>query len=444
MNYSGTMSKKFVSNRIGRFAELGKSLSKATTHLALEKIEKAVAKKEDLKDFHRKALAAKELVQSMGELKGALMKLGQMLSITEDLVLPPEISALFVELQKNAPSMKDSDIDRVFQESFQKSPEELFMAFERKPMAAASIGQVHRAQLHTGEEVAVKVQYPKIAKAIQNDFDNLDSLKKFITLLFPNSINVDSYLVELKRSLAEECDYNLERNWLKVFREKSEERFPQIKIPKAFDDYSSQTILTMEFMEGVDFTEAKKFTSDQKDKLAQLIYDYHNFCFYELRMIHSDPQYGNFLFKEDEIIYLDFGSVRTFEAEFVKDYILLLKSIEKKDVETYREVLLRFGFFDETDPMDLYERHLEMVYELYEPFNRGGRYRIPTQNPINIIKGFVDTIDLKGRKSPKEEFLLLDRAHLGLYTKVRGLNAEIDWVTSKLKGWSLYESEDQK
>ncbi len=429
--------KKFISNRLGRFAELGKSLTIASTHLAIEKIEGALSKKEE---YQRKVLATKEIVQSMGELKGALMKLGQMLSITEDLVLPPEVSAIFTELQKNAPPMKDEDINRVFENCFKKLPEDLFLEFDRKPIAAASIGQVHVGKLPTGEKVAIKVQYPKIAKAIKNDFNNLDSLKRLAGLLFPKIPDIDSYLKELKRSLAEECDYRIESQWLQEFRDKSKERFPQVKIPKVYPEFSGETVLTMEFMQGQDFVDSKNFSQDEKNKLAQLLYDYHNFCFYELRMIHSDPQYGNFLFNQEEIVFLDFGSVRTFDREFVLDYISLLKSIENKDVKLYRATLLKFGFFDENDEWKLFERHLDMVSKLYEPYNREGTYRIPKSNPVDMIKGFVETIDLKGRKSPKEEFLLLDRSHLGLYTKIKGWDAEIDWVSSKLAGWSLYET----
>lgn len=440
------MAKKFVSHKLGRFTKLGKSLTKATGHMALDKlgsaIQKGVEKKQEVEELTRKAKAAREVIKSMGELKGALMKLGQMLSITEDLILPPEISALFTELQKNAPPMPSEDIKKVFVESFGKAPEELFYRFEEKPMAAASIGQVHRAWLDENTPVAVKIQYPKIVKAIKNDFENLDALKKFMTLLFPKTPNVDSYLLELKRSLAQECDYFQEKESLDFFREHSSERFPDIVIPKTYPDYCSQTILTLEYLEGDDFVDTKSYPQEVKDHLGQLLYDYHNFCFYELRRLHSDPQYGNYLFKQDKIIMLDFGSVRSFDVDFVKDYILLLKSIESKDLELYRSVLLRFGFFDSKDSEQLFRDHLNMVYDLYTPYIKEGKHAIPKVNPMDLVKGFVDKIDLKGRKSPREEFLLLDRAHLGLYTKLRGWQAKIDWVTTKEAGWELYQEEE--
>jgi aarF domain-containing kinase len=433
------MSKKFVSNKIGRFTTLGKSLVKASGHLAIDKaregLDKWQVRKEKIEGLGHKAKAAREIVRSMGELKGALMKLGQMISITEDLVLPPEIAALFAELQKNAPAMRDEDLDQIFREGLGDVPEVLFSTFERTPMAAASIGQVHRAVLKSGEEVAIKVQYPKIVSAIKNDFDNLENLKKLVTILFPSAPNVDNYITELKRSLLEECDYEKELAHLKFFKEKCGQRFENVIIPSVYPDYSSKTILTMELVKGDDYHASKKYSQADRDFLGQLVYDFHNFCFYELKCIHTDPQYGNFLFSPDSMTLLDFGSIRSFSHEFVVLYKELLVSTEHRDLELYRRVLLDFGFFDETDDIELFEKHLEMVASLYDPYNRPGKYGIPKTNPIDQIKTFAEHIDLKGRRAPREEFLLLDRAHLGMYTKVKGWGSEIDWVTSKKAGW---------
>jgi len=434
--------KKFITSGIGRFASLGKSLTKATGHMALDKVKSQVSKvqksKEKVDEWHRKALATKELVQSMGELKGALMKLGQMISITEDLILPPEISTLFSELQKNAPAMSEKEVNQVFIDSFGKGPEEIYEYFDPEPMAAASIGQVHRAKLKSGEEVAVKVQYPKIADAIKSDFKNLDALKKVVTILFPKTPNIDTYLKELKRSLEDECDYEIERDNLLFFKENCQ-RFESIVIPKVYPEFSSKFVLTMEYLEGDDFVDTKDYSQEDKDALGQLIYDFHNFCFYELGTVHADPQYGNYLFKKDKIILLDFGSIRKFPDEFVQNYIDLLMAIADRDLEKYKSALLKFGFFEEEDEDSLFSDHLHMIHDLYSPFNRVGKHKVPERNPMDLLKGFVDKIDLKGRKSPREEFLLLDRAHLGLYTKIRQWNAQIDWVGPKLKGWKYHE-----
>ena len=139
--------------------------------------------------------------------------------------------------------------------------------------------------------------------------------------------------------------------------------------------------------------------------------------------------------EKNKIIILDFGSVRTFSREFVCDYIRLLESVEKRDLSEYKKCLLQFGFFGEDDPPDLFEEHLEMVHELLMPYLRQGKNSVPQSNPMEMVKGFVDKIDLRGRKSPNEEFLLLDRAHLGLYTKIKAWRSTIDWTSSMKRYW---------
>jgi len=439
------MSKKFVSHRLGRISKFGKSLAKASGHMAhavaKDRFSQLTSKANEVKSMAQRVAAAKEIVMTMGELKGALMKLGQMISITEDMILPPEITAIFTQLQKDAPAMSDEELDEVFLSGFGKRPEAIFKEFSRKPIAAASIGQVHRGMLDNGEIVAIKVQYPKIVQAIKYDISNIDRLKKVLLAIFPGLPNVDSYLYELKRSLLEECDYEAEMQSLEFFRERSREAFPNIKIPKVYREFSCKSVLTMEFIEGDSFLESKDYPQDVRDKLAQLLYDYHNFCFYELRKVHSDPQYGNYLFTKDSICLLDFGSVRSFDKDFVSKYIDLLKSIEERDLVKYKRTLIHFGFFEDSDEDKLFEDHLEMVHKLYEPFIREGLHGIENINPFDQVKGFVESIDLKGRKSPREEFLLLDRTHLGLYTKVKQWSARIDWLDSKHKQWSKYEED---
>ena len=122
----------------------------------------------------------------------------------------------------------------------------------------------------------------------------------------------------------------------------------------------------------------------------------------------------------------------------MKSYIDLLRAIEEKDIEAYKRTLLEFGFFQEDDSQELFENHLNMVHKLYAPFIKEGKHSINNENPFDQVRGFVDSIDLKGRKSPREEFLLLDRTHLGLYTKIKQWQGSIDWLISKHRGWDVY------
>ncbi len=433
------------SGKFKRFSKLGTSLVKATGHIALDVVKtkaqelapKASQKAEEARQYlekpyelGRKAMAAKEIISSMGELKGAVMKLGQMISITEDLIIPPEISKLFKELQKNAPPMPKDDLINIFKEEFDKSPFEIYKEFDPTPIAAASIGQVHKALTFNDELVAVKVQYPKIVKAIEHDFENMDKIISLMKLLFPNSPKPDSYIVELKRSLLEECDYLKEAEHIEFFNESLNSEFPNILIPKVYKDLTTKKVLTMEFMEGDTFEETLKYPIETRNDLAQLHYDAHMFMLYNLKSMHTDPQNGNFLFKGNKIIMLDFGSVRAFPDDFIEIYKDLLISVENDDYEDYRDFITKMQILSESDDEEMFEKHYKLLKTIYLPYTKPGLHKIHKSNPFEMIHEFIKGVKVKGREAPREEFLLLDRANFGLYAKIRSWDASIDWVNA--------------
>ena len=434
--------KRFKSGRISRFTGLSKSLLVASGHLAMDKIQSKFGdlsqKQEELKDFQSKIKATKEIVQQMGSLKGALMKLGQMISITEDLVLPPEITKIFKDLQRNAPSMDDRDLDEVFKSSFGKSPEEIFKSFNRSPIAAASIGQVHEGVLPGGEKVAIKVQYPKIVNAIKADFSNIEQLKKLLKLIFPAIPNIDNYLQELRRTLFLECDYINEAKNINWFREHVVPRIKGLYIPAVYSDYSSKNVLTMEFITGDTYEKTRQYSKSDRDRLGQIIYDLHMLCLYELNTVHTDPQNGNYFFTPEKVILIDFGSIRKFPREFIEKYIALIKSIENDDFKSYKKTVQEMGFMSEADNEKVLLNHFKLVCDLYLPYTKSGRYGISPQDPFQMIQNFAKTVSLKGKKTPREEFLLLDRSNLGLYTKLKFWDSEIEWLTSKHAAWDNF------
>ncbi len=434
--------KKFKSSAISRFASFSKTVAIAGGHLAIDrvgkKVDKISQKKREFDELKHKIAAAREIIKQMSHLKGALMKLGQMISITEDLVLPPEISKLFRELQKSAPPMSEKDLNQVFKKSLGKLPEEVFQTFDRSPMAAASIGQVHKATLPSGELVAVKVQYPKIVNAIKSDFKNLEQLKKLITLIFPDTPDVNNYLEELKRTLLEECDYQKEANNILWFRKNLMTKNSGIYIPNVFPEFSSSQILTMEFVEGDDYETTKKYSSSQKNELGQALYDAHMYSLFYLNKMHTDPQNGNYLFTPEKIILLDFGSIREFPDEFIKHYIDIIRSIEIQDFDLYQKSIRYLGYLENEEDTPLLKEHFKLISDLYLPYTKKGLHPIHPQNPFRMVDSFVKKVNLKGRKAPREEFLLLDRSNLGLYTKLKYWGSEIDWLTSKHAAWDAF------
>jgi len=439
------MNDEFKSSKLSRFLTLGSSLTKASAQLALDaaknKAQTIIDKNPEIKDLSLKIKASKEIIQTMGELKGAMMKLGQMISISDDLLLPKEITELFRDLQKNSPPMPDSEVRRMIYSNFNKYPEDLFLEFNPTPIAAASIGQVHKAKLHTGETVAVKIQYPKIVNAIKYDFQNLHKIDRLIHLLYPNKPNIDNLIAELKTSLLEECDYLHEMAQLKFFKESYRDKFPMIKIPEVYPEYTCEQILTMEWIDGDTYEESLNYTQEEKNFLGTSLYECFLFSLWELGKLHTDPQNGNYLFKPNQIIMLDFGSTRSFSKDFRMDYCLLFFALENGDQALYEKISKKFNIFKQDEKEELITKHFEIFKNLYAPYAEPGIRPITPSNPLDMIRELFKDLELKGRKSPRQEFLLLDRSTFGLYTKLKGWQSQINWIQGRNKFRNSIENE---
>ncbi|MEA9356448.1 AarF/ABC1/UbiB kinase family protein [Bacteriovorax sp. PP10] len=436
---------EFKSSKLSRFLSVGTSLTKASAQLAVDmaknKAQDLLDKNPEVRDMGLKIKASKEIIQTMGELKGAMMKLGQMISISEDMFLPKEITELFRDLQKNSPSMPTEEVKKMILENFKKSPEELFLEFDLKPVAAASIGQVHRARLHTGEVVAVKIQYPKIVNAIKYDFQNLHKIDKLVHLLYANKPNIDNMIAELKTSLLEECNYLHEMEQLQYFKEQYKDKFPMIVIPAVHPEFCSEQILTMEWVEGDSFEDSLHYTDEQKNFLGTSLYESYLYSLFELKRLHTDPQNGNYLFKPDKIIILDFGSTREFDHDFVVDYVGLLMALEEDRLDIYSQIAKKLDMFKADEEEEMLARHYRLIKDLYEPYTLPGTRPISDLNPFQLFKDFLKDINFKGRKSPRQEFLMLDRATFGLFAKLKGWRSEINWMEGRNKFRNSIENE---
>ena len=413
---------------------MGSTLLRSSSEIAKEKWQNYTGQLPE-SSLHYRIEAAKKIVENMGELKGAVMKIGQMLSITEDLILPKEITELFKKLQKDAPPMSENDLLSVFKKTFNSSPDEVFENFERRPFAQASIGQVHRATLKDGTPVAVKVQYPDIKQAVVHDFKNLDKIDQMLGLLFKQKPDIKTLIKEVKDVLALECDYRHELKELQEFNLLLQERQCGVRVPNAFENYSGEHILTMELMEGDSFEQTLQYPQEVKDRLGQRLYDFFHISLYEFNKVHTDPQSANYLFNQDQIILLDFGATKIFERDFITHYTNLLVALEKSDFPSYAHEMIELGFFTHEDMKTnagrIVRRHYQMIHKLYTPYVDEGIRPLQTHNPFAMAKEFLQEIELKGRKAPHPDFFHLDRAHLGLYSKLRSWGSHIDWKSQR-------------
>lgn len=256
--------------------------------------------------------AAEKLVATLGDLKGLAMKIGQGISMDPDL-LTPEIRAVVAKLQNQAPPMPWATVREVITAELGRPPEEAYASFEETPIASASLGQVHRAVMKDGTVVAVKVQYPDIARAIHADLDNLGTMVSVLatTSRMPHG---KDYFREVQAGLLEELDYQVEAERSRRFAG-ALVAFPDLKVPKVFDELTAERVLTLEFFEGETLKEfigrIDTHSNDEKFRISRLLTRVTWGPFLCTGLVHADPHPGNFmLLKDGSLGVLDFGAIK--------------------------------------------------------------------------------------------------------------------------------------
>jgi len=287
---------------------------------------------------------AEKLVETLGDLKGAAMKLGQVASMDPDL-FAPEIRAILARLQNEAPPMPYERVAAVLEEELGGSPETLFAEFSRQPMAAASLGQVHRARLHDGRDVVVKVQYPGIDQALRSDIDNLGFVVRTMALTH-RALDGRQYFRELAEELSHELDYSREGRLAREFARASA-ALPDVVVPEIVDERTSSRVLTMQYLPGQTL---KAFLASQADNAERLrvsgllIRAIHG-SFLVDGTVHADPHPGNFLVMPDgRLGVLDFGSVKRFSRAFFQGHRDVFHLVLQQQPVDVLALVRRVGF----------------------------------------------------------------------------------------------------
>jgi predicted unusual protein kinase regulating ubiquinone biosynthesis (AarF/ABC1/UbiB family) len=287
---------------------------------------------------------AEKLVETLGDLKGAAMKLGQVASMDPDL-FPPEVRAVLARLQNEAPPMPFARVAAVLEEELGGSPDELFAEFSREPMAAASLGQVHRARLRDGRDVVVKIQYPGIDQALKSDIDNLGLVVKTMALTH-RALDGRQYFHELAEELSHELDYSREGRLAREFARASA-ALPDVVVPEIVDERTSTRVLTMQHIPGQTLKTflASEPTNDERLRVSGLLIRAIHGSFLVDGTVHADPHPGNFMVMPDgRLGVLDFGSVKRFSREFFEGHRDVFRLVlEQKPIDVLA-LVRRVGF----------------------------------------------------------------------------------------------------
>jgi predicted unusual protein kinase regulating ubiquinone biosynthesis (AarF/ABC1/UbiB family) len=304
----------------------------------------------------RQLETAKQIVAVLGTMKGAAMKLGQVMSFLDvGLVAEAhrdEFQRELAKLRDAAPTVSFKQMKRVIEEDLEEPVSKIFASFEEEPIAAASIGQVYRATLKDeGREVAVKVQYPGVAGAVRADLQNLDMLMRLLKRMTPG-MDVKAIAEEIKERIGEELDYELEaqnqRALARIFS-----GHPFIVVPDVISGLSRERVLVSDYVTGVGFEELKRRPQAERNRIGEIIFRFFLGCLYRHRQFSGDPHPGNFLLQPDgRVAFLDFGLFKRMELEPVELELACQRAVVEGDAVTLHELLASSGFLPEPERVD--------------------------------------------------------------------------------------------
>jgi predicted unusual protein kinase regulating ubiquinone biosynthesis (AarF/ABC1/UbiB family) len=374
----------------------------------------------------RQLRTATEVAEVLGSMKGALMKLGQMASYL-DAGMPQPVRDALATLQQDAPPMTPQLAAQVIEEDLGLPPSQLFETWDAVPIAAASIGQVHRAITRDGLAVAVKVQYPGVDQAIRSDLDNTGALQSLAGLVFPG-LDAKPLVEELRARLTDELDYRLEADSQQRFAD-AYSGHPFIHIPAVNRQLSSGRVLTTELVSGSRYDELVGWSQEERDLAGETIFRFVFGCLYRLHGFNGDPHPGNYLFHGGgRVTFLDFGLVKWFEPA---DVALLAHMVDtivlRRDPHAFREAVEAAGFLKPAPSLSD-ERVVGYLSHYYQMVSEPGPSTCTPEYASETVRRFFDASDevVKHANVPAA-FVILQRINLGLYAVLAGLRATADW-----------------
>lgn len=427
----------------GRRAELARMSGRVGRRAAVNRAKRvfAGAERREVLDEELQLHTAEEVARTLGQMKGALMKLGQLASFVDDGMPEPMRQAL-EQLQQSAPPMSAELSSSVIERELGGPPERVFAEWDPVPIAAASIGQVHRAMTHDGRAVAVKVQYPDAAEAIAADLEGMDLAALGLPLLFKN-MDAKAIADELRERLTEELDYCFEADNQRMFADWYRGH-PFIHVPDVIDELSTRRVLTSELAEGVRFQEMETWSQEEKDLAGETIYRFVFRSLYRFHAFNGDPHPGNYLFRPGgRVTFLDFGLVRRYaQSDIDKALALADAAVIRPDVRRLREASVAAGYFLADAPIDD-ERIAEYSLQFWVPVAERGVHTITsewaTQVNRNYLLGIAGGRDVLKHAMVPPQFVILQRINLGLFAILGRLEATADWRGIAEEIWPIVD-----
>ncbi|KAJ2954010.1 hypothetical protein O0L34_g2223 [Tuta absoluta] len=358
---------------------------------------------------------AERIVDTLCKVRGAALKLGQLLSIQDETVISPELQRIFERVRQSADFMPAWQVEKVLVAQLGADWKTRVQYFEEKPFAAASIGQVHLVRLLNGQEVAMKVQYPGVAKGINSDIDNLVGVMK-VWNIFPKGMFIDNIVEVAKKELAWEVDYVREAYCTKKFKQLLKP-YPEYYVPDVVDELCASEVITTELIDG---TPLDKLFDAPYETRHDIAYKIMRLCLREmfvLRCMQTDPNWANFFYNTntEQVILLDFGATREYSKEFMDSYIEIIKAASEGDRDTVLRMSKEMKFLTGYESRVMEETHVDTVMIMGEVFTLDGEFDFGAQTSTRRIQALVPTILNHRLCPPPEEIYSLHRKLSGVF-----------------------------
>jgi len=412
--------------RLGRFGRMAGGVAGGMVAEGARRI--AAGERPSINDLLLTPANATRIADQLAHLRGAAMKLGQMISMDAGDVLPPELSAILARLRNQAYRMPPAQLDKVLKAEWGPDWRRRFRLFEAGPIAAASIGQVHRATMPDGRVLAIKVQYPGVAESIDADVDNVATLLRVSNLL-PASIDLKPLLTEAKRQLAEEADYVREGEQMRAYRERLSGDARYI-VPELDPALTTRRVLAMSFVEGKPIEALAEAPEPARDAAIGALVELVLRELFDFATMQTDPNFANYRWQPDTgaLVLLDFGATRAVPAATADGYRRLIEAGLARDRDRIRDIAIETGFLGAEAAAAHRPAIDRMVAAIDEAMNRPGPFDFGDRAFVPVVreeaKGLV--ADRATWHVPDVETLFVQRKVSGTALLAARLKAKVD------------------
>lgn len=371
---------------------------------------------------------AQRVADELANMRGAAMKLGQMLSMDSGDFLPRQLADILGRLRSDAVNMPAAQLNQTMTAAYGEDWEALFYGFQFKPIAAASIGQVHRAFAPDGREIVLKIQYPGVANSINSDIDNIATLLRLSGLL-PAGLDIKPLLTEAKAQLRNEADYLQEAAHLASFAEllADDARFV---VPQPLPELSTEHVLAMTYIDSEPIESIQALAQGERDRIVTAMIDLMLREFFELRLVQTDPNFANYRYQRDsgKVVLLDFGATRKYKASFVNGYRHLVRATLAGDTSKMLAAAEKLGYLlDNADPD--YQQLVADIFSLVlEPLSETGPYDFGASDLSGQLAALAESVQEFRRywKAPPTDAVFFHRKVGGMFLLAQRMNARVD------------------